>query len=442
MLSRLLKEHQAKQNERKELQEKRRREAITAATCLTEALVDHLNVGVAQAYMNQRKLDHEVKTLQVQAAQFAKQTGQWIGMVENFNQALKEIGDVENWARSIELDMRTIATALDFLQGRNQTGSRPGPGSGALPSHVRMTSPSLVLSRVMSLDQPQLPPADRLAPAMWLPLLLGVLLWATLWLLRDQQSLPVSDAFVFITGCDSGFGRLLALRLDQRGFQVLASCLTPSGAEDLQQVASSRLHTTLLDVTDPQSVQRAAKWVETHVGETGLFGLVNNAGVAGAIGPTPWLTQDDFHQVLNVNTLGPIRVTLALLPLLQQARGRVVNISSVLGRLAANGGGYCVSKFGLEAFSDSLSLLRTLQTPALGCRRGYRGKKLQKYLPPSVPTASSQDSKEGHGSFWSTSLHRGAWLLPNPCDKSGEFGERPASLLGTAASSHTGTLWG
>uniref|UniRef100_A0ABI7ZDI3 Retinol dehydrogenase 5 n=1 Tax=Felis catus TaxID=9685 RepID=A0ABI7ZDI3_FELCA len=87
---------------------------------------------------------------------------------------------------------------------------------------------------------------------------------------------------------------------------------------------------------------------------TGLFGLVNNAGVAGIIGPTPWLTRDDFHRVLSVNTLGPIGVTLALLPLLQQARGRVVNITSVLGRLAANGGGYCVSKFGLEAFSDSL----------------------------------------------------------------------------------------
>ncbi|XP_036026080.1 biogenesis of lysosome-related organelles complex 1 subunit 1 isoform X1 [Onychomys torridus] len=141
MLSRLLKEHQAKQNERKELQgersgaaawllqeartsEKRRQEAITAATCLTEALVDHLNVGVAQAYMNQRKLDHEVKTLQVQAAQFAKQTGQWIGMVENFNQALKEIGDVENWARSIELDMRTIATALEYVY-KGQLQSAP-----------------------------------------------------------------------------------------------------------------------------------------------------------------------------------------------------------------------------------------------------------------------------------------------------------------------------
>ncbi|XP_073470115.1 biogenesis of lysosome-related organelles complex 1 subunit 1 isoform X1 [Aquarana catesbeiana] len=145
MLSRLLKEHQVKQNERKELQEKKRREAIAAATTLTEALVDHLNVGlwaqaleripqstqaspaaprywkensanrVAQAYVNQRKLDHEVKTLQIQAAQFAKQTTQWIGLVENFNQALKEIGDVENWARSIEKDMRIIATALEYM---------------------------------------------------------------------------------------------------------------------------------------------------------------------------------------------------------------------------------------------------------------------------------------------------------------------------------------
>ncbi|XP_043939661.1 biogenesis of lysosome-related organelles complex 1 subunit 1 [Protopterus annectens] len=115
MLSRLLKEHQAKQAERKEIQEQRRREAVTAATRLTEALVDHLNVGVAQAYVNQRKLDHEVKALQTQATQFAKQTAQWISMVEGFNQALKEIGDVENWARNIELDMRTIATALEYV---------------------------------------------------------------------------------------------------------------------------------------------------------------------------------------------------------------------------------------------------------------------------------------------------------------------------------------
>ncbi|XP_018101030.1 biogenesis of lysosome-related organelles complex 1 subunit 1-like [Xenopus laevis] len=86
LVNHLFKEHQAKW---KELQEKRRKEEIVAATTLTEALVDHLNVGVAQAYVKQRKLDHEVKTLQRLAAQFGNQTTQWIGFVENFIQALK-----------------------------------------------------------------------------------------------------------------------------------------------------------------------------------------------------------------------------------------------------------------------------------------------------------------------------------------------------------------
>ena len=65
---------------------------------------------------------------------------------------------------------------------------------------------------------------------------------------------------------------------------------------------------------------------------TGLFGLVNNAGVAGIIGPTPWQTREDFQRVLNVNTLGPIGVTLALLPLLLQARGRVMHCPVVARR--------------------------------------------------------------------------------------------------------------
>uniref|UniRef100_A0AAR2K833 Biogenesis of lysosome-related organelles complex 1 subunit 1 n=1 Tax=Pygocentrus nattereri TaxID=42514 RepID=A0AAR2K833_PYGNA len=116
MLSRLLKEHQAKQNERKE------RVGFLFASFLFEFPRSTLN-GAA-AYVNQRKLDHEVKTLQVQAGQFAKQTAQWISMVEGFNQALKEIGDVENWARSIEMDMRTIATALEYVhKGHLQAAS-------------------------------------------------------------------------------------------------------------------------------------------------------------------------------------------------------------------------------------------------------------------------------------------------------------------------------
>ncbi|XP_014208641.1 biogenesis of lysosome-related organelles complex 1 subunit 1 [Copidosoma floridanum] len=114
MLSNIVREHQSKQAARKESQEQKRKEAVQAANDLTQALVDHLNVGVAQAYLNQKKLDAEAKQLQTNATNFAKQTQSWLQLVESFSGALKELGDVENWARSIEGDMRTIATALEY----------------------------------------------------------------------------------------------------------------------------------------------------------------------------------------------------------------------------------------------------------------------------------------------------------------------------------------
>ncbi|XP_069683692.1 biogenesis of lysosome-related organelles complex 1 subunit 1 isoform X1 [Periplaneta americana] len=114
MLSSLVKEHQVKQAARKEKQEQKRKEAVAAANNLTQALVDHLNVGVAQAYLNQKRLDAEAKQLHHSATNFAKQTQQWVSLVESFNGALKEIGDAENWARSIESDMRTITSALEY----------------------------------------------------------------------------------------------------------------------------------------------------------------------------------------------------------------------------------------------------------------------------------------------------------------------------------------
>ncbi|XP_054712815.1 biogenesis of lysosome-related organelles complex 1 subunit 1-like [Uloborus diversus] len=123
MLSSLVKEHQSKQAVKREELEKKKKEAVVAASTLTSALVDHLNVGVAQAYLNQKRLDQESKQLHISVTNFAKQTTQWLQLVENFSQVLKEIGDVENWAKSIESDMRTISSALEYAYkvGQDET---------------------------------------------------------------------------------------------------------------------------------------------------------------------------------------------------------------------------------------------------------------------------------------------------------------------------------
>ncbi|NXM34149.1 RDH7 dehydrogenase, partial [Oxyruncus cristatus] len=172
---------------------------------------------------------------------------------------------------------------------------------------------------------------------------------------RERQTVPrLWEKHVLITGCDSGFGNLLARQLDGRGLRVLAACLTEAGAVQLRAAASPRLQTVLLDVTSSQSIAAAAAWVQERVGDQGLWGLVNNAGVAIPTAPNEWLTKDDFIKVLNVNLVGLVEVTLSLLPLVRRARGRVVNVASVMGRVSCFGGGYCISKFGVEAFSDSL----------------------------------------------------------------------------------------
>ncbi|XP_034956688.1 retinol dehydrogenase 7 [Zootoca vivipara] len=190
---------------------------------------------------------------------------------------------------------------------------------------------------------------------MWLYLaaLLG-LYFLRRWYKERQTVENLTEKYVFITGCDSGFGNLLARQLDARGLRVLAACLTQKGAEQLGKATSERLKTTILDVTSTESVAAATEWVKGCIGNKGLWGLVNNAGIGAPSGPNEWLTKDDFAKVINVNLLGMIDVTLHMMPLVRRARGRVVNLCSSMGRLASFGGGYCPSKFGAEAFSDSL----------------------------------------------------------------------------------------
>ncbi|KAJ6658147.1 hypothetical protein lerEdw1_001623 [Lerista edwardsae] len=202
---------------------------------------------------------------------------------------------------------------------------------------------------------------------MWLYLaaLLG-LFFLRRWYRERQTVENLTEKYVFITGCDSGFGNLLARQLDARGLRVLAACLTQQGAERLGKASSERLRTTILDVTCTESIEAATEWITKKLGHygqwlicvfstpIGLWGLVNNAGTGVSVAPNEWLTKEDFSKVINVNLLGLIDVTLHMLPLVKKARGRVVNVSSVVGRMAFSGGGYCLSKYSVEAFSDSL----------------------------------------------------------------------------------------
>ncbi|XP_069346429.1 retinol dehydrogenase 7-like isoform X2 [Eulemur rufifrons] len=190
---------------------------------------------------------------------------------------------------------------------------------------------------------------------MWLYLVALVGLYHLVRWHRERQVVShLRDKYVFITGSGSGFGNLLARQLDMRGLRVLAACRTEKAAEQLRAQTSDRLETVTLDIAKTESITAATQWVKERVGDRGLWGLVNNAGISGPWGRNEWLTKQDFVTTLNVNLLGTIEVTLSLLPLVRKARGRVVNVSSIGGRLSVMGGGYCISKYGVEAFSDSL----------------------------------------------------------------------------------------
>ena len=114
MLSRMVKEHQEKQALFRELQEKRRRAALAAVQKCSNAMVDSLNSSVEKAYENQRKLDNEAKALQSHSSRYIKQTTQWLNLIEGFHKNLKSLGDLEQWARTIENDMQIIVANLEY----------------------------------------------------------------------------------------------------------------------------------------------------------------------------------------------------------------------------------------------------------------------------------------------------------------------------------------
>jgi len=161
---------------------------------------------------------------------------------------------------------------------------------------------------------------------------------------------------VVVTGASTGIGRACALRLDRLGFRVLAGVRKDADGKALKAKAKGNLTPVRLDVTDDASVSAAAETVGKAVGEEGLAGLVNNAGIA-VPGPLEFLPLEDLRSQMEVNVIGQVAVTQAFLPLLRKGGGRIVNIGSIGGRMATPFlGAYNASKFAMEALTDSLRM--------------------------------------------------------------------------------------
>lgn len=164
---------------------------------------------------------------------------------------------------------------------------------------------------------------------------------------------------VVITGVSTGIGYAAAAELCRRGYRVFGSVRNEDQARRLLQDFGALFTPLLLDVTDTGAVRASAERVKSAIGDSGLAGLINNAGISNP-GPLSLQSPEIVRQHFEVNVLGVVHTVQAFLPLLRRkgtaARpGRIVNISSVSGRIAYPFmGSYAASKHAVEALSDSL----------------------------------------------------------------------------------------
>ena len=158
---------------------------------------------------------------------------------------------------------------------------------------------------------------------------------------------------ILVAGASSGIGEATAILLAQRGFRVFAGARRTDRVKALEGLQSGRITAVALDVTDEASVAAAVAAINAAAGP--LFGLVNNAGVS-VTGPAEMLPASEWRRQFETNVFGLMNVTRAVLPQMRAQRfGRIVNIGSVAGRIAAPFmGAYAASKHAVEGLSDSL----------------------------------------------------------------------------------------
>ncbi|XP_059761184.1 11-beta-hydroxysteroid dehydrogenase type 2 isoform X2 [Balaenoptera ricei] len=199
-----------------------------------------------------------------------------------------------------------------------------------LRADLRLGRPLLAaLALLAALDwlcQRLLPPLAALA-------VLAATGWIVLSRLARPQRLPVATRAVLITGCDSGFGKATAKKLDVLGFTVLATVLdlNSPGALELRACCSPRLKLLQMDLTKPADISRVLEFTKAHTASTGLWGLVNNAGQNILVADAELSPVSTFRSCMEVNFFGTLEMTKGLLPLLRHSSGRIVTVSSPAG---------------------------------------------------------------------------------------------------------------
>lgn len=157
---------------------------------------------------------------------------------------------------------------------------------------------------------------------------------------------------ILVTGASSGIGLNITKSLSEQGYFVYAGARKDKDLKRLD--AMKNVQSVRLDVTIQEDIDKAVEFVNKQ--GRGLYGLVNNAGVA-VFGPLIEMSESDMQFQMNVNLFGPYRVSKAFAPLLIESKGRISTIGSISGAKASSFfGAYSMSKFAVEAFSDSLGL--------------------------------------------------------------------------------------
>lgn len=183
--------------------------------------------------------------------------------------------------------------------------------------------------------------------------LLLLLLSTSVAIAQAPAPAPATEArkAVLVTGASTGIGRKITERLAAEGYFVYAGARKDKDLAELDAI--DNVQSVRLDVTRAEDIAAAVETITQ--GGRGLYGLVNNAGVA-VVGPLIETSEEDFHYLMDVNLYGPYRITKAFAPLIIADKGRITTISSISGILSSpNLGVYSMSKHAMEAFGDALA---------------------------------------------------------------------------------------